>query len=254
MKETCGIPNQPPAFRIVGGKETDRNFYPWMVALIFNTDQFCGGTLISSRWVLTAGHCTDGADEVRLLLGAHNIRVLREEGREEFVSRVIIPHPQFNLMFLTNDIALVQLPQQIQFRDTIRPICLPTKSESTETLEDLESLITGWGVPADDMDDLSPVLREADVRTISNLECEIEFPTVVTPTNICISGSGGRATCRGDSGGPLLAVSPQGMYKQIGVTSFGSIVTCESGIPAGFTRVASYLMWIETVTGILIEE
>ena len=77
---------------------------------------------------------------------------------------------------------------------------------------------------------------------------------MVTPNNICISGEGGRATCSGDSGGPLLAISGQGMYKQIGVTSFGSIVTCQSGIPAGFTRVAYYLMWIETVTGIVIEE
>ena len=254
MKTKCGIANQPPAFRIVGGKETDRNFYPWMVALIFNSDQFCGGTLISPRWVLTAGHCTDGADEVRLLLGAHNIRAMQEDGRKEVVSRVIIPHPEFNLMFLTNDIALVQLPEPIEFEDKIRPICLPTKSESVETLEDLDTLVTGWGIPADNVDDLSPVLREANVRTITNLECEIEFPTVVTPTNICISGEEGRATCNGDSGGPLLTVTPQGMYKQVGVTSFGSIVTCESGIPAGFTRVASYLMWIETVTGIVIED
>ena len=77
---------------------------------------------------------------------------------------------------------------------------------------------------------------------------------MVTPNNICISGKEGRATCNGDSGGPLLSVTPQGMYKQVGVTSFGSIVTCESEIPAGFTRVASYLMWIETVTGIVIED
>ena len=55
-------------------------------------------------------------------------------------------------------------------------------------------------------------------------------------------------------GGYWMSLTPQGMYKQVGVTSFGSIVTCESDIPAGFTRVASYLMWIETVTGIVIED
>ena len=77
---------------------------------------------------------------------------------------------------------------------------------------------------------------------------------MVTSSNICISGEECRATCSGDSGGPLLSVTPQGMYKQVGVTSFGSIVTCESEIPAGFTRVASYLMWIETVTGVVIED
>ena len=86
-------------------------------------------------------------------------------------------------------------------------------------------------------------------------------------TNICISGEQGRSTCSGDSGGPLLMknkgkinissfiVRPNllDIYKQIGITSFGSLITCESGIAAGFTRVSSYLKWIETITGIIIE-
>ena len=33
-----------------------------------SSDQFCGGTLISSSWLLTAGHCTDMATEVVLNL------------------------------------------------------------------------------------------------------------------------------------------------------------------------------------------
>ena len=57
----------------------------------------------------------------------------------------------------------------------------------------------------------------------------------------------------GRTGGPLL-LSESGKYKQVGVTSFGSLESCQQGIAAGFTRVASYLQWIETITGIKIEE
>ena len=73
-----------------------------------STDQFCGGTLISSSWVLTAGHCTDRATEVRILLAVHDIRDNEEPGRVAVVSRDIRPHPDFNLAFLVNDIALVR--------------------------------------------------------------------------------------------------------------------------------------------------
>ena len=75
-----------------------------------SSGQFCGGTLISAQWVLTAGHCTDQTSEVRVLLGAHDIRAGRgeEPSRLTLVSRDIRPHPAFSLAFLLNDIALVR--------------------------------------------------------------------------------------------------------------------------------------------------
>ena len=116
-------------------------------------------------------------------------------------------------------------------------------------------MVLGWGLTRDGEEELSKSLQEAEVRTITNTACELEFPMVVTPSNLCISGEGGRSTCSGDSGGPLLLQSEtSGLYKQVGVTSFGSLPSCQSGIAAGFTRVASYLQWIETVTSVIIED
>ena len=34
-----------------------KNKYPWMAALLSNGGQFCGGTLVASKYVVTAAHC-----------------------------------------------------------------------------------------------------------------------------------------------------------------------------------------------------
>nr|XP_027215272.1 chymotrypsin-like protease CTRL-1 [Penaeus vannamei] len=50
------------ANRIVGGVETEVNEYPWMVSLVDGSGyyHFCGGSIISSQWVVTAAHCAVG--------------------------------------------------------------------------------------------------------------------------------------------------------------------------------------------------
>ena len=57
---------------------------------------------------------------------------------------------------------------------------------------------------------------------------------------------------QGDSGGPLVFREDDGRYTEVGIVSFGHKSGCENGYPAVFTRVTSYLDWIQTNTGIVI--
>lgn len=52
----CG---QKGSNRIVGGVETGVNEWPWQAALMYGNSQFCGGSLINDRYVLTAAHCIE---------------------------------------------------------------------------------------------------------------------------------------------------------------------------------------------------
>jgi secreted trypsin-like serine protease len=61
-------------------------------------------------------------------------------------------------------------------------------------------------------------------------------------------------TFQGDSGGPLIITDSDNAPTQIGLTSFGIALGCEIGWPPAFTRVTSFLSWIESETGIPIRD
>ncbi|CAB3255777.1 unnamed protein product [Arctia plantaginis] len=103
--------------------------------------------------------------------------------------------------------------------------------------------VTSFGSILDDIAVDSPILNFVHLNVIENEICEMIYPLVVQSTNICTSDNNGGSTCRGDSGGPLV-VERNGRSVIIGVTSFGSILGCQLGLPSVFARVTSYITFI----------
>merc|ERR1712088_54732 len=157
MAGECGIPG--PKDRIVGGSEATPHSYPWMAALFVDDTWFCGGTLISDEWVLTAAHCAKDATEMLVMLGAHNVREASEEGRLEITTTDFFTHPGWSQISIHNDLALVHLPEPVNFTDIIRPVCLPHHSEAGEAFAHLTAWASGWGKPTDQAESISPELR-----------------------------------------------------------------------------------------------
>merc|ERR1712110_400199 len=113
LQATCGIEGPPSKDRIVGGFEAQENQWPWQVALFIDNAWFCGGSIISENYVMTAAHCADGASYFDIMAGAHNVRASSEPHRVEIASYNGWTHPQWNHNTLANDIALIELPSPI---------------------------------------------------------------------------------------------------------------------------------------------
>lgn len=122
---------------IVGGTETKRGQYPFLVALhhIATERFFCGGSLVSSRHVLTAAHCIQnkdlpaklGASELVVLLGRYNLKSDRELGAVRKEVTEIISHPDWHYFEekWDADLAILVLMTTVVFSNYIQPVCIP---------------------------------------------------------------------------------------------------------------------------------
>lgn len=242
LRSTCGIPILHK--RIVGGKEANPNQWAWMAALIRSEtgDHYCGGALISNRYVVTAAHCTTGlkAINITIRLGAYDIREPSEHVKDIEVSR-IRQHPQFQKDTFMNDIAVLRLKRPVMFNEYIRPVCLPQRSD--ETFFGKTAVATGWGTQSFG-GPYSDVLREVKLVVWNNTQCKERFAQPITDVFLCAGPKKREGdACQGDSGGPLMVQSRSKQWTLIGVISWG--IKCgEPGVPGIYTRITHFLDYI----------
>ncbi|XP_068603344.1 trypsin-like isoform X2 [Brachionichthys hirsutus] len=221
--------------KVVGGYECPMHSVPYQVSLNAGY-HFCGGSLISSQWVLSAAHCFSGAVQVRL--GEHDLAAA--EGTEQWISASkLIRHHQFNSFSMDNDVMLIKLRSPATLNGYVQPVALPSRCPVANE----DCLVTGWGNTSANgsYPDRLQCLRQP---IIDDWLCRYAYVTYFTDNMVCAGFmAGGASSCQGDSGGPLVC---NGQLQ--GVVSWGYDCAMAQR-PSVYVRVCRYSSWISTVMG-----
>ncbi|XP_065081646.1 CLIP domain-containing serine protease B15-like isoform X1 [Ochlerotatus camptorhynchus] len=248
---------------ILGGEETEPEEFPWMAMLGYkdNTGRImygCAGTLINERYVVTAAHCIINSRVQKLVevrLGEWDMDTTKDctttrcfvDYQDDYPIEKIIVHEGYSSRQLNkeHDIALLKLSTAVERTALVAPICIPTLEMANSLKLVGESFdVSGWGKTENGFSSR----RKMKVTLLGQnmTMCNAAFAeagVTFTANQLCVGGLGGKDSCKGDSGGPLMAIL-ENRWHLVGIVSVGAKMCGSEGIPAICTRLGSYLDWM----------
>jgi len=259
-KTDSAQPVESDTSAIIDGTSASVSSYPFIAFLADQSEeQFCGASLISETWILTAAHCFLNSDNnaVDIETGANSVVVLNSDTSSPFADNAIvgqinqiIVHPNYDPNPDTSenkdnfDIALVELTAAV----SIQPVALMS-ANAQPFAAGTEAIIMGWGTTAisEEGESINPSssLLQASQKIVGSADCSSVYGGGITEFMLCagaVEVGGTTDTCQGDSGGPLVVSTAAG-FVQIGVVSFGGTETGPScgdpDAPGVYSNVAA---------------
>lgn len=225
-------PDDPRA-EVIGGTQAGSSEFPWVVRL----SNGCAGTLIGSRYVLTAAHCvnrTGRTSSIVITAGSSDLYSSKAfDVRSEAVERA----SGFRGVTSGNDWAVVRLSKEVD----LPVVELPRG-------DDLDSgafTVIGWGATRESSLGQQRYLRKVQVSFVSDSTCGQLYREdgygFVSSDMLCAGDlkRGGKDSCQGDSGGPLLRRSANS-WVQVGIVSWG--VGCgRAEYPGIYTQISHFM-------------
>jgi secreted trypsin-like serine protease len=251
---TCGRSKYPDAGApavpyIVGGAISREHEFPWQVYLRTPgqaTSFFCGGSIITPTYVITAAHCTDGklASEIEVVAGEHD-RSTNDLIRQLRAVITITQHASYDARTTDFDISLLRVGTAFIFNENVTYVCAPTNIDIT-FYHGKETQISGWGTLQSGGACCPMNLHWARINVIDNVLCQAKYTGNTITNNMVCAGTGPdfntTDTCQGDSGGPMTFKNPSGQFELVGLTSWG--IGCASGYPGVYTNLPGFKAWV----------
>jgi len=247
----CGLSMKQDS-RIISGSKAVKDAWPWQVSLYYNGQFMCGGSILNSRWILTAAHCVDGFDHRRYTVILGDFDRQFQDGDEQIYDAVrAFHHPDWmRPSQLNHDIALIELDRPAKFNAHVQPICLPKKGEQVPVGK--KCYITGWGqYTIGQGGPPAQVLKQSPLNVVSKSKCTNlntrKMGIKVTDEMLC-AGYGPNypnSGCHGDSGGPFVC-QDNGKWVLQGSVSWGSGYCDTSEGYTVFARMSQFIDWINS--------
>ncbi|XP_066033680.1 acrosin-like [Chamaea fasciata] len=235
--------------RVVGGVGALEASWPWIVSIQHpGLGHWCGGSLITADWVLTAAHCFDKLDDISMLYVVLGATEFTQPGPGAVVRNVkqVVVHPYYRRADFSYDIALLQLDGSVQCSAYIQLACLADPALEVSKLDNC--WIAGWGSTTARAQGSSGRLQEAKVQLINSQLCNSTawYAGQVHPYNLCAGYPQGTIdTCQGDSGGPLMCKDNTAEYWWVvGLTSWGE-GCARPKRPGIYTSTRHFYHWID---------
>lgn len=257
--QTIEIPpnSNPTISNILGGSQIDIKKVPYQVSLeLLGFGHFCGGSIISDRWILTAAHCLSGQSASDIIVHAGATDQTNNNIGQRIQAQTLYVHPSYNISTLDNDVALIYLSQPLDFNKNVVPI--EYANSCNTTLADMDSsktaYLTGWGITcnncpvATNLQGVSmPFISQTDAEAI-NIAYNSNYTLNVSNNMVSFyyptTGAG-----PGDSGGPAV-INKNGNKIEVGTSSWG--YWPKDQLPTMYANIRNYETWIENKLGFSI--
>jgi len=243
---------------IHGGYTVERGQYPWMTAIYQireeeeDIDFICGGSLISSRTIISAAHCFTlhglKPNEISVILGQYNISDHSAYGvvRRNVIKLII--HPEYNPRLIADaDVALAHLDSPVSFSEYISPICLWNEPPDENAIHNIRATVAGWG--GDELGrSFTPLPKRVGATIVREIDCihQNKFYLGLTSNRtICAGNLDNSGPCMGDSGGGLM-IERGGTWVLRGIVSIGRSLKgqCDLRDYVIYCDVAKHITWV----------